>query len=155
MKWEKSLNIKQLDESLGHYGALTHISMPSKGWINAVRNALGMSARSLGERIGLSQPRVALMEKGEVDGSISIKTLEKAARGLGCRVVIALVPEEGTLQQMRERQAIKKATQINQYAEQHMALEDQETDKKFKQQSIQNLAADYLQKWPRDFWDDL
>ncbi len=114
-----------------------------------------MSARILGGRIGLSQPRISLMEKGEVDGSISIKTLEKAAHGLGCRVVFAFVPEEGSLQAMRKKQALKKASQINQYTELHMGLEDQATEDDFREQSIKIMAAESLRKWPRDFWDDI
>ncbi len=155
MTWEKDLNIQQLDETISRFNKLLLVSAPSSGWINAIRNALGMSARTLGERIGLSQPRIALMEKGEVDGSISIKTLEKAAQGLGCRVVFALIPESGTLQEMREKQALKKARQLNQYTELHMELEEQATEDNFREQSIKTMADDYLRKWPRDFWDDL
>lgn len=155
MTWEKDLNIQQLDETISHLDKSTLTSTPTNGWINTIRNALGMSARTLGERIGLSQPRIALMEKGEVDGSISIKTLEKAAQGLGCRVIITLIPENGTLQGMREKQALKKALQINQYTELHMELEEQATEVNFREQTIKKLADDYLKKWPRDFWDDL
>ena len=155
MTWEKDLNIQQLDETISHLDKSTLTSTPTSGWINTIRNALGMSARTLGERIGLSQPRIALMEKGEVDGSISIKTLEKAAQGLGCRVIITLIPENGTLQEMREKQALKKARQVNKYTELHMELEEQATEDNFREQTIKKLAADYLRKWPRNFWDDL
>ena len=155
MSWEKDLTIQQLDETVAKFNQLTFVAMPASGWISAIRNALGMSARSLGERIGLSQPRISLMEKGEVDGSISIKTLEKAAHGLGCRVVYALVPEEGSLQSMREKQALKKARQMNQYTELHMGLEDQATEDDFREQSIKIMADESLRKWPRDFWDGL
>lgn len=155
MKWEKDLNIRQLDETISRFNKLSGMTRPDKGWINTIRNALGMSARTLGERIGLSQPRIALIEKGEVEGSISIKTLEKAAQGLGCRVVFALIPEEGTLQVMRENQALKKARQINQYTEHHMALEEQATDSAFKEKSIKNMADEDLRNWPRNFWDNL
>lgn len=155
MTWEKDLNIQQLDETISHLDESTLTSTPANGWINTIRNSLGMSARTLGERVGLSQPRIALMEKGEVDGSISIKTLEKAAQGLGCRVIITLIPENGTLQDMREKQALKKARQISQYTELHMELEEQATEDNFREQTIKKLADDYLRKWPRDFWDDL
>jgi len=155
MSWEKDLTIQQLDERIAKLNQLSSITIPANGWINGIRNALGMSARSLGERIGLSQPRISLMEKGELDGSISIKTLEKAAQGLGCRVVYALIPEEGSLQIMREKQALKKARQMNQYTELHMGLEDQATDDDFKEQSIKLMADESLRKWPRDFWDGL
>ena len=104
--------------------------------------------------IGLSQPRVALIEKGEIDGSISIKTLEKAAQGLGCRLVYVLVPEDSSLQKMRERQATKKARALNLYAECHMELEDQATDDSFRDETTTKIAEDYLRAWPRDFWDD-
>jgi len=155
MSWEKDLTIQQLDERIAKLNQLSSITIPANGWINGIRNALGMSARSLGERTGLSQPRISLMEKGELDGSISIKTLEKAAQGLGCRVVYALIPEEGSLQIMRETQALKKARQMNQYTELHMGLEDQATDDDFKEKSIKLMADESLRKWPRDFWDGL
>lgn len=64
----KDLTIKQLDEYIAQYAVL---AAPGSSWINTIRNALGMSARSLGTRIAFSQPRIALMEK--------------AAQGLGCR----------------------------------------------------------------------
>ncbi|GAW86885.1 conserved hypothetical protein [Bathymodiolus platifrons methanotrophic gill symbiont] len=155
MTWERDLTIQQLDETLAKLNHQAPVTRPARGWIYEVRNALGMSARSLGERIGLSQPRISLMEKGEVDGSISIKTLEKAAHGLGCRVVYTLVPEEGSLQAMRIKQALKKAQQMNQYTELHMGLEDQATGDDFKEQSIKLMADESLRKWPRDFWDNL
>jgi XRE family transcriptional regulator, regulator of sulfur utilization len=156
MSWNKNLNINQLDETLVRFSVLGGMPVPSQGWIHTVRTALGMSARTLGNRIGLSQPRITLMEKGEVDGSISLKTLEKAAAGLGCRVVYAFIPEEGSLQNMRAKQAIKKAAQLNQYAERHMELEDQANTDSFKAQSINTVMVnEYLKKWPRNFWDDL
>ena len=154
MKWHKDLALKQVDEAIGQLAELNQIGRPVDGWINAVRTALGMSARALGERIGLSQPRVALIERGEVDGSISLKTLERAAQGLGCRVVYVLVPEEGTLAAMREQQALRKAKALNQYAERHMALEEQATAEGFQQESTRELASELLRTWPRDFWDD-
>jgi len=155
MSWEKELNIQQLDETLGALREISRVSPPPHGWINTIRVALGMSARNLGERIGLSQPRIALIEKGEVDGSISLKTLEKAAQGLSCRVVYVLIPEAGSLQKTRENQAVKKAREINQYVEHHMNLEAQGTEDNFKEKSIKAMADDYLKNWPRNFWDKI
>jgi predicted DNA-binding mobile mystery protein A len=155
MNWNKDLNLQQLDETLGKLNELAKVPVPSNGWINAIRKGLGMSARNLGDRIGLSQPRIALMEKGEIDGSISLKTLERAAQGLGCRVVYALIPEDGTLQHMRAQQALQKAMKLNQYTERHMALEEQATQDSFQAQSIKMVSNDYLRRWPRDFWDNV
>jgi len=57
----------------------------------------------------------------------------RAAYGLGCRIVYTLVPEEDSLQAMREKQALIKAHQINQYTELHMGQEDQATEENFKE----------------------
>jgi XRE family transcriptional regulator, regulator of sulfur utilization len=154
MSWDKELNLQQLDETLVSIHKAIDVQRPASGWINTVRTTLGMSARSLGERIGLSQPRIALMEKGEIDGSISIKTLEKAAQGLGCRLVYVLLPEDGSLQKMRHNQAMKKAKNLNAYAERHMELEEQATDNSFRNATTKKIAEDYLRTWPRDFWGD-
>lgn len=154
MSWNKQLNLKQLDETLSQVGKLRDLARPDAGWIHAIRTALGMSARTLGERIGLSQARISGIEKGEVNGTITLNTLEKAAEGLGCRVVYVLVPEAGSLQNMRERQAFRKASALNQYVERHMELEDQATDAGFREEVTREQAEEYLKTWPRDFWDD-
>lgn len=153
MNWDKDLNLQQLDQTLARVAGIDAAPRPLSGWINTIRTALGMSARNLGERLGLSQPRVASIEKGEVEGSISLNTLEKAAQGLGCRVVYVLIPEAESLQEMRKRQAFKKARALNRYAERHMELEDQATDEGFREEASRQLAEEYLKKWPRDFWD--
>lgn len=154
MKWHRDLALKHLDDALSQYASLPQHNRPARGWLNAVRTALGMSARALGERVGLSQPRIALIERGEVDGSISLKTLERAAQGLGCRVMYALVPEGGSLAAMREHQALLKASALVHYVEQHMELEGQATSDSFRQERTRELAAELLRAWPRDFWDN-
>lgn len=63
MNWDKELNLQQIDETLGRVRPMMDLNKPVNGWINAIRTALGMSARVLGERVGLSQSGVALMEK--------------------------------------------------------------------------------------------
>jgi len=73
---------------------------------------------------------------------------------LGCRLVYALVPEDGSLQKIRERQATKKANILNEHVERHMELEGQATDKTFREATTAKIAEDYLRTWQRDFWDD-
>lgn len=154
MNWHKYLTLQQMDATLVQAKDLAAVPRPKIGWVKAIRKALNMSARQLGERLQLSQPRIALLEKGEVDGSISLRTLEKAAEGLGCRLVYVLVPEDSTLQAMRETQARLKAQALNVYTEHHMALEDQATGAAFQQQTTDELANELLRTWPRDFWDN-
>ncbi len=83
----KSLDAKFLDGSLGALAA-----RPARGWIRAIRDALGMSSRQLATRMGQSQPAVSQLEHSEVDDRITLATLRRAADALECDLVYALVP---------------------------------------------------------------
>ncbi|WP_315708590.1 mobile mystery protein A [Brenneria uluponensis] len=152
--WDKNLQIKQVDKIITELNSRKKIRFPKKGWINLIRTSLGMSTRALGERIGLSQSRVSLIEKGEVEGSLTLNTLEKVAEGLNCDVVYYFVPKEGdTLEGLREKQAFKKADFLNSYTEIHMSLEKQSTSPTFQSTNRDKIKEELLKKWPRDFWD--
>ncbi len=153
MAWEKDLKIKQVDNLINSIKPQKHVRIPKSGWVKLIRTALGMSARVLGEHVGLTQSRITLIEKGEVDGTITLHTLEKIAEGLECELVYFLVPKKNSLGSIREEQAYKKASKLNAYAEQHMLLEDQATSKQFQDENINKLKDEYLRNWPRDFWD--
>jgi predicted DNA-binding mobile mystery protein A len=153
--WDKELKIKQVDNLLNEMKPRRKAKRPKKGWIQLLRSALGMSTRSLAERCGLSQSRISLIEKGEIEGSLTLNTLEKIAEGLDCELVYFLQPKQGrTLQELREQQAEKKARFLNQYTEIHMSLEQQPTSSAFQKSTQDKLKSDLLQKWPRDFWDE-
>lgn len=101
---------------------------PPAGWVRAVRDALGMSGADLANRLGVSQPRVAQMEKAEVSGNIKLSTLERAADALGCDLVYALVPRSGSLEADVRTQARSKAVERAGQAAHTMRLEDQAAD---------------------------
>src|SRR5215217_7999866 len=65
---------------------------PHGGWVRAIRDALGMSAADLAERMGVTQSTVARLESSERDGRIQLDTLQRAADALDCDLVYALVP---------------------------------------------------------------
>ena len=154
MSWDKDLKIKQVDELISSLKSDKRIIKPKTGWINLIRTTLGMSARALGGRVGLTQSRIALIEKGEVNGTITLNTLEKVVSGLDCELVYFLVPKEKSLSAMREKQAYKKASSLDSYAERHMVLEDQATSNNYQKENIEKLKDEYLKNWPRDFWDE-
>ena len=51
---------------------LGQLHRPHKGWIRAVREALGMSSAQLAQRLGVSRPRITALEKSEMDDSITL-----------------------------------------------------------------------------------
>ena len=62
-----------------------------------------MTTGQLAKRLGVHEPRVIELERGEASGNITIKSLERAAEALGCRLVYALIPEEPLTDTIRKR----------------------------------------------------
>src|SRR5690349_21813015 len=97
--------IRHLDKRLNAFRKLQGVPVPPKGWVRALRNALGMTTAQLGRRLGVSQPRVVEIEKAEVSGSITLHTLQRTAEALGCRLTYALIPEKPLQDTVRQRAA--------------------------------------------------
>jgi predicted DNA-binding mobile mystery protein A len=125
---------------------------PPRGWIRAIREAMGMTTGQFAKRMRVHQPRVIELEKGEATGKITVHSLERAAEALGCRVVYVLVPERPLSETMR-RQAERVADRQIAAVEQTMLLEAQvATDKAARQESRERLVDQLLQK-PARLWD--
>ena len=50
---------------------------PPKGWIRAIRDALGMTAEQLADRMRITQPSVQRLEMSEAEDTIQLKTLKR------------------------------------------------------------------------------
>ena len=59
---QRLILLRTLAHKMGNLAQLRDAQPPKQGWISAVRRALGMTAKQLAERVGLSQPRIAKME---------------------------------------------------------------------------------------------
>jgi len=83
----------RLDERFKEMGPLGQFAPPVRGWIKAIREALGMSSTQLAKRIGVKQPSVIGMEHSEARGTIELATLRRVAEALDCTLIYALVPK--------------------------------------------------------------
>jgi predicted DNA-binding mobile mystery protein A len=119
------LRLNQLDRTLEPFRIAQKIPRPSRGWIRAIREATGITARELAQATGTSRQLPLQLEKAEADDSITLKSLRKLAGALDCDLVYALVPREGTMQGALERRARAEATRRVLAVEHSMALEDQ------------------------------
>lgn len=97
---------------------------PYGGWVRAIREALGMTAEELAERMGVSQPSVTRLEKSERDSVARLDTLIRAADALECDFVYALVPRR-PLEEVVTDQARRRARARVEQVAHTMALEDQ------------------------------
>ena len=145
---------EQLDVSLRRFRPLLNTSTPQKGWIRAICGALGMTAKQLAGRLGISQQSVARIEKDELTGAVTIKTMRRVAEQLNCTFVCGFVPctslEETVVHQAR-KVAIKRLARVSQT----MRLEDQALSSKGDQQVLDDVVNDLVVTLPPALWNEL
>src|SRR5271165_4089448 len=104
---QAALARKQLERRLAPLRT-TILEAPPKGWMKAIRESLGMTARQLAARMGVAPSRIPAIEKAEVTGATTLRTLRQAAAAMDCAFVYAFVPIEPLDDILRER-AVQKA----------------------------------------------
>lgn len=150
-KYQKSA-LEQLDATLAQFAKLRNLQPPRKGWIRAIRDALGMSGRQLGKRMEVSKMWVGDMERLEVTGATTLKTLRRAAEAMDCVLIYALVPKT-TLKGTLQKQARLKVRQDMERVSHTMALENQALTPDEVGKATETAAASLLDKIPKTFWD--
>jgi predicted DNA-binding mobile mystery protein A len=66
---------------------------PSRGWLKAIRESLGLSHAAVANKIGISRQAYFEIEQREDREKISIENLSRAAAALKCELVYFLVPQ--------------------------------------------------------------
>jgi len=149
----KLLQIQHLDDKIQAFTHLTKVPPPPKGWIKAVRTALGMSMEQLGSRLSVTKQSIQELEKREEEGNITLKSLKELGRALDMQLVYGFVPTDGTLHAMIERRATELATQIVLRTSNTMKLEDQENSKRRIEKAIKERASAINNEMPKILWD--
>ncbi len=116
-----------------------------------VREALGMSAQELANRIGVDQSRISRIEAAERDGQVKLSTLRKVAQGLEMEFFYGFVPK-GTLEEMVREQAKKIALERLQRLNHTMRLEMQELSNEEKSNALKDMIDKILIEDPKDLW---
>ena len=111
-----------------------------------------MNAPVLAERLGVSRNTVYASIQNEQAGTISLNQLNKIADAMGGRLVYAIIPREGPVEEIVLAQARAKARRIIQRTRAHMALEEQSEGLRSETDMIEELAADIIREGRRDFW---
>ena len=149
---KKKLIRHQLDITLKKLRPLLYISVPHKGWIRAIRDALGMSGRQLADRAGVTKQRTAQIEKQELLGTVTLNTMHKIAECLDCVFVYSFVPRT-SLEESVRRQAEQLAAKRLSRATQTMSLEMQSLNAKENEEVMSEIIEDLINTHPPDFWD--
>lgn len=142
---------RQLDARLERLRPLADEPRPHKGWIRAIRDALGMSSAELAARLGIIQQSVPDLERSELHETVKLETLRRVADALDCDLAYALVPRT-TLDQAVKAQARRKAKRHLSQVEHHSRLEDQEVSADATEAELADLAARFVDR--RGLWTD-
>jgi predicted DNA-binding mobile mystery protein A len=140
---DRALARKNLDKRLTLLRNIDAFARPPRGWIRAIREALGMTAAQLGERLGITQPTVAGLEKAEAGKTVTLETLERAARALDCTLVYALVPRK-PLETLVQERAGERAHERLRTISHSMALEDQRVDEQDERAQLERLVQELI-----------
>ena len=123
---------------------------PAKGWIAAIRTALGMSGPTLAKRLKVSPPTVHEYERGEVRGSITLDTLRRVADALDAELIVAIVPRNSVASTLRTRAESIARDEMRAVVD-TMRLEDQEVDSEATHEEYEKLVTSLLAS-PRKLW---
>ena len=150
----KNVISKQYQEKVNAVATkMQDIKTPPEGWLCTARKALGMSAAQLARRRGVTRAAISNIEKSELNGRVTFKTLQGMAEAMGCRLVYAIIPEND-VEKMLAAHAKKKAMKMVEEANKHMELEGQALSEEQIAFEVERLQTELLKDMPANFWND-
>jgi predicted DNA-binding mobile mystery protein A len=147
----RRLILQQLGARVEKFKWSTEVGPPVKGWIKSIRKALGMSGSQLAERMNVAQPRISRLEKDELTGSVTLKTMRQAAEAMDCVFVYAIVPRT-SLDDVIQTQAEIVAKERLSRSSHTMMLEDQQLSNCEQKRMWKDMVDDLVRECPRDLW---
>lgn len=150
---DRALARKQLDKRLDFLRSNDLLARPPRGWIRAIREALGVTTAQLAGRMGFSQPRAVEIEKAEKEGAITLDTLERAAHALDCRLVYAFVPRQPLQELVVERARLLARKRLS-VTGHNMALEAQSVSNEDTKEQFEQLVRQLAEKAGSELWKE-
>lgn len=153
MRNKRKLLIEQLDQKLQSFSESRKILVPERGWINTIRTALNMTMAQLGAKLNITRQGVKKIEESEANGAITLNSLKDVANAMDLKLVYALVPKNGTIDELIQTRAEKLAQKIVLRTNQNMKLEDQGIGDEKIANTIKDLADEIKREMRKSLWD--
>jgi DNA-binding Xre family transcriptional regulator len=83
------------------------------GWLREVRQALGIPVAELTRKLGINPSVFFRLEMRERQQTVTLWALDRIAKAMDCELVYSIVPKEGTLEELAERQAWERRLHRN------------------------------------------
>lgn len=152
MRNQKKILIEQIDVKLKPFLAIKDIQVPERGWIYTIRTALNMTLQQLGHQLKITSQGVKDIEKRELSGSISIKSLKEVGKALDMQFVYGFVSNHNSLEkfiEFKSRELAEKIVQKNMNA----ADENKKLSEDELQKEIEDFAREIQKEIPKSLWD--
>ena len=152
MRNQKKIVIEQLDRKLKPFYEIKNIAIPERGWVYTIRTALNMTLQQLGHKLKISIQGVKDIEKRELSGSISIKSLKEVAKALDMQFVYGFVSNHHSIDKfiaLKARELAEKMVLKNSIA----ADENKELSEEEMLQDIEDFARKIKREIPKSLWD--
>ncbi len=146
-----NLQLHQMDYVLTKLRNTPHPTRPNIGWVQAIRQSLGMSASALARKLSVTPRNISKLEKAEADEKITLASLRKLASALDCELQYTLVPRK-PLEELLEDRAMSLALERLRPISHSMGLEDQAVEKSASKKQLQLLAKEILDGPRRNLW---
>ncbi len=150
---KQKLMIEQVDRRITALKVLERNVVPERGWLRSIREALRMSLRQLGEKMGMSAQSARDLELREANGTVSLRSLRQAAEALDMKLVYGFIPKGDSLEKMIEKRAEELAREIVMRTSASMKLENQENSKERLEQAIRSKAEELRNTMPNYLWN--
>lgn len=153
MRNKHKLLIEQLDQKLQPFSQTKKVLVPQRGWIHTIRTSLNMTMAQLGTKLNITRQGVKRIEESEANGTITLNSLKDTAKAVDLKLVYALVPLNGTINDLIQIKAEKLARKIVLRTNQNMKLEDQGIGDKKISKTIEELASELKREMKKSLWD--
>jgi len=150
---KQKLILEQIDRKILQLKKIEDLTIPASGWIYAIRQALGMSLRQLGNKMGITPQSVKEIEVREKNGTISLNVLRQFGKSLDLKLVYGYIPKHNSLEMIIEKRAEEIAREIVNRTSTSMKLEDQENNPKRIKKAIIDKTNEIKLGMPKYLWD--
>ena len=111
-----------------------------------------MSGKQFAQRLGVSAPWVSTLEKKELTGSVTIKTIRHAAEALDCVFVYAVVPRKSLADIVHRRAKISAERKLGRVSH-TMLLEAQQLSQTELKNAFEAEVERLIREMPKELWD--
>ena len=145
--------IKQLDQQLISLKNQGISLTPKQGWVRTIRKALGLTIKQLAKRLDVDPSRVVKIETAEIEGRVTLRSLQTVAEQFDCHFVYGFVPRTSLESVIKNRAKQMALAQVKRTSH-TMDLEAQSVDQKWLEEQVNELTDELLRRSWKHLWEE-